>query len=350
MWAAIPRPKQPMVCCWPNNDQNMHINPRVLNAPALIEAKPHRLETLALNFVRLCFSFGIDDDANFEIRALAVAATSGTLLSKWLPDIVTDFVAEVRTIVPLECDDFELNKIIVDDLAHDSTWVTRLREDLLEAIKGLSNNSASLGTNHKLLWAMAWGACAGRMDSAYAERTVDRYEKLSTENRFICSRLPAWALEDYEARNAPIIEFFEQHYRKTPIEREVICSAAYETLRAASLLRDPWDLMFWAQTGWSRGRLYAKTDTCRMLFEEAGPAALQGCRTLFQDCVLETTRSGEIQLEKAVHQFFATSHSGVFAQVYCRGEERRVLVQAAFDFSFWMGILSALPLPRDTEG
>ncbi len=345
MWVAIQRPNKTHGVLLAKIDQNMKINPRLLTATAIIDAAPHRLETLALNFVRLCFSFGIEDDARFEFRALAIAATNGILFSKLLPEASADFVEEVKTVVSLELPCPELNNIMIEDQGEDDTGVERLRVNLRQVLEELSKDRAPQSTNHKLLWAMAWGANAGRLDPAYAAATEVRRESQSCENQFIGSRLPAWALDDYEARNAPVIEFFEQFYKTTPVEREVICTAAYETLKAASLLRDPWDMNFWAQTGWSYGRQFAKSDRCVTLFEEAGLEGLKNCRTSYKDCVLGTTTpSGEVQLEKAILRFFSSSYNGAYARILCRGEERRLIVRAAFDAAYWFGIFSALPL------
>ena len=345
MWVAIPRSNKPHGVLLAITDQNMNTNPRLLNAPAIINAAPHRLETLAVNFVRLCNNFGIEPDAHFEIRALAVAATNGILFAKSLPEAASDFVEEVKTIVSLELPCDELTTIMIEDQGDEDTWVERLRVNLRQVLEELSKARAPQSTNHNLLWAMAWGANAGRLYPAYAVATEARRESQSTENQFIGSRLPAWALNDFEARNAPVIEFFESFYKSAPVEREVICTAAYETLKAASLLRDPWDMNFWAQTGWSHGRQFAKSDRCVALFEEAGLEGLQNCRTSYKECVLGTTTvSGEVQLEKAILRFFSNSYNGAYARILCRGEERRLIVRAAFDAAFWFGIFSAIPL------
>ena len=321
-----------------------------LHSPA-VDAASGTLEGTAAHLARCAATFGIEKDDNYEARVLAIAFVNGTLFSKWLPDFATEFAAQVRALVTIEWDHPQVLDLIQKNPGDEATWVICLRGNLQQALQELPTDLSPATPLHKILWAAAVGIRAGQSDPKYAETTFKRYETMGTENRFLGSRLSTWALEDFEIRNPPLIEFFEQHYRKTPVERALICREAAETLSAAILLQDPWELRFWTQTGWHRGRLLAENHPAalRPLFDEAGPKGLNYCHHLFQKCVLGTAKSGTIDLERAVLRFFAEAHNGVHALVYCRGEERRVLVQAAFDFTLWMGVLSVFPTSRPTD-
>ena len=285
--------------------QRMKNNNR-LQSPA-VEAAQGTPEDTAAHLARCAVSFGIENDDDYEARVLAIAFVNGTLFSKWLPDVATEFAAQVRALVTTEWDHPQVLDLIQKNPGDDVTWVTALRANLQQALQELPTDLSPTTPLRKILWAAAVGIRAGQCDPEYAETTFKRYEIMGTENRFLGSRLSTWALEDFEIRNPPLIEFFEQHYRKTPVERALICREASETLSSATLLQDPWELKFWSETGFNRGKLLAENHPAALgpLFDEAGPKGLNYCQQLFQKCVLGTAKSGTIDLERAVLRFFA---------------------------------------------
>lgn len=103
----------------------------------------------------------------------------------------------------------------------------------------------------------------------------------------------------------------------------------------------------WLTHGWAAGREFAREnrDVCRRLIEEAPASELQFCRRLYSRCILGTAApDGTLRLKNAALHFFAIAYDGLYAQLYCRGEQPRTIAWLVFDFSFWMGILSTIPV------
>ena len=68
---------------------------------------------------------------------------------------------------------------------------------------------------------------------------------------------------------------------------------------------------------------------------------------LYRSCVLTTTApDGSVRPERVALRFFSLRRGRDYAEIYCRGEQPRLIAHAAFDFCFWMGVLSTQPIPR----
>jgi hypothetical protein len=122
-----------------------------------------------------------------------------------------------------------------------------------------------------------------------------------------------------------------------------------EVYPIAKALGNPWSLPFWAETGWNGGRLFARNRPghCKRLLEDAGEGYLEGCRKLYQRYIVGTTRAdGAIQVERATLFYLGEHRDGDVARWVCTGREPRHIARTAYDFTYWMGIFSAHPLPN----
>ena len=68
---------------------------------------------------------------------------------------------------------------------------------------------------------------------------------------------------------------------------------------------------------------------------------------LYHSCVLTTTAlDGSVRPKRVALRFISLRRGRDYAEIYCRGDQPRLIAHAAFDFCFWMGALSTQPIPR----
>jgi hypothetical protein len=176
---------------------------------------------------------------------------------------------------------------------------------------------------------------------------ADQPTGLNYESRFLASRLIAWRHTNWAPVAQPFVEFAAQFYAPGSKESEVICGAVGEVLMIAVTLSDPWSVKLWAETGWWAGRKIGtqQPELMREMFAEVPKEDLLHYVGLYQRCVLATLSASAVKPERAALRYFGLTGRDVYARALCRGDEPRFVARAAYDFAFWMGLLSTQPMP-----
>jgi len=292
--------------------------------------------------------FGIKRDGNFAERSSVIAFANVMVLVKGEPDEtpkLLDVVKHAGVERDLICATADALAAAVSD---DDSWVGHLRKCLSLHWSQSKNTALAEPLSQQIIFAIAVGLEVGANQGALTEIVYKRICQLGDENRFLAARLANWAHNGFRPRVAPFIEFVAGMYLDRPIERNAVCSAAEEALLSAQLLPDPWRLSFWIEQAWARGRRLVdrQPDLLRQLLLESPHGDRSYSLELYRSLVLKPTGSNErVDIERATLEFFALTEKGRCAVEYCAGDAPRKLARLAFDFVFWMGILSAMPLP-----
>ena len=293
--------------------------------------------------------FGIVRDAAFAKRSSVIAFTNAVVLAKGKPDETARLFAIVapseigRDLIRTAAG--ALASVVSDDDA----WVGNLRECLsLHWSQSCGANKAD-AVRQETIFGLAVGLEVAASHAELAELIFKRTCQLGDENRFLAARLVNWTGNGFRPRVAPFIEFLAGLYLNQPIERDVICPEAEEALACAQLLPDPWRLAFWVEQAWTRGRRFSQKQpgVLRQMLIEAPQANREFTLKLYRELVLNAAdANGRVDIERATLAFFGRSEGGRCAVEYCTGDQPRKLARLAFDFAFWIGILSAIPLPE----
>ena len=294
--------------------------------------------------------FGIVRDADFAKRSSVIAFTNAVVFTKGKPDETAKLL---EIVAPTGSDRGVIGSAaaaLVTEVPDDDSWVSKLRERLSLHWAQYQKTPLTDALHQETIFGMAVGLEVGASYGELAGMIFKRTCRLGDEDRFLASRLVNWAGNGFRPRVAPFIEFVAGLYLNWPIERDVICPEAVEALACAQLLPDPWRLSFWVEQAWSRGRRFAerRPNSLRQMLVEATQANREFTLKLYRELVLNAAAaSGRLDLERSTMAYFARCESGRPAVEYCAGDQPRKLARLAFDFAFWMGILSALPLPDE---
>jgi len=336
----------------------MKINRLEITLPGAVAPRlSSKLESIAHNLARSATEFGITVNEHYPARLATIAFTNGILLGLNNAEAAGK-LEEFLTAEAIPSDS-EFNGLATSygELAlTEGDWSDKTNRFLRERWGASSDNLLNLEPRLEVLRRALHGVRAGlvvaRETPVIAQKVADLSSALWVENRFLSSCLWRWSKNDWEPYWAPYVEFTAIYYRSETVERRVLSQAAAEVYPIAKALNDPWDLEFWAETGWSGGRNLVRNRKadCEALLKESSPENLQTCHELYQRFVLGMARTdGEVQIGKAALQFIGELTDHDLARSYCTGREPRRLVRFVYDFAFWMGVFSSYPLPTSAN-
>ncbi len=294
--------------------------------------------------------FGFERDARFGMRATVLAFTNAVILAKEYPADATRLAAALKLPSAVQ----ELTRItaaeLVAEVSDDDSWVDNLWGVLPAHWAELPVAKMPNSINAQIAFSLSVGIAVGVHQVDFAALIIRRTLLMNEENRFIACRLNDWSDHQFQPLSSPFLEFVSYHYRDRPVERRVMLQSAGETHACAMHLPDPWQIGFWVEQGWARGRHLTEQhpEIVQQLLEELTTEERASTLKLYQNLVImPAAPHGRVDIERATLAFFAASEGGCCAIEYCRGDLPRKMVRMAFDFAIWMGIISALPLPRE---
>jgi len=316
-----------------------------------------KLETLAEHVARFCNEFGIEPNESFITRVAAIAFANAILLGTNLPDAAKDLELMLAAeSLPPDDEAEEFHNHFFLNFSETPNWAGSIQIILAGTFKRSADNTESLDAatagRLRVLHGIRGGLIVARRLPELAARVIKLIEGVSLEQRFLAGRLTKWHDNEWSPYAAPFLEFAAAFYVEDSIEQRAICGAIHEVLPIARALDNPWDISFWAQTGWSGGRCLAHSygDTCKALLLEAGKDEVENYVARYRRYVLGTARGdGEVQILKATLQFIGELESDGLARCYCTGREPRRLARVVFDFCYFAGIFSTIPVPVRAE-
>lgn len=301
------------------------------------------------SLLRFFQDFGFERDARFAGRASVLAFTNALILAKENPADAAKLVEALELPAAFQ----ELARItaaeLVAEVPDDDEWVTNLWRSLPAHWEQMLAPKGPNSLNAQIVFSLSVGLAVGTHEVDFAAMLIKRVLLMNVENRFIACRLNDWSDNQFRPLSSPFLEFVSYYYCGQPVERRVMLQEAGETHACASHLPDPWRIAFWVEQGWARGRHLAEQhpDVVRRLLEEASAEDRAFMLKLYQELVIKPAEAnGQVDIEQATLAFFAASEGGRCAVEYCKGDQPQKMARLAFDFALWMGIVSALPIPR----
>ena len=200
----------------------------------------------------------------------------------------------------------------------------------------------------RTLKAFLAGLMAAESLKQFPQSLLEAWVLLDEEPRFLLRRLLVWWDNGWRPRHSPFVEFVEEFYGRESVTRKVMVGSALDVHSIVRAFSDPWEIRVWADTGWTGGRRAVAhyPDCAKAITAELPEGRLPRLVELYRSCVVPTTGSdGAVRPLRAVLRFFSLRERRDYPGVLCRGDQPRLLAHAAFEFCFWMGILSTQPIP-----
>ncbi len=331
-------------------------------AMALLPGAPASIsEQMAAGLVAAAVQFGITQDEWFQFRLCAIGFGNGLLLGARDPEAAPRYLEVLRRDLPLPDGCLaEATRLACEHCANGAVvqpfWGQVLPQLLRSTGIVLDLDSLfPVAGRAKFLRAVIASARLGlecwECNAEMAARWMEETKLMSNEEVFLTTRLFIWVHTDYVPFDSPLIEFSCGFYADPPWpkQRAFINEGLAKVLPVALLQANPWHLGFWSNAGWNYGRAFA-SDRQRVyeLVEELGaPEVFASIRTSYTNTVIDVAEQndGRLDLLRSTLKYFATTGQNKLAQIYCRGEQPRLLVQRAFNYAAWMGVVSALPQP-----
>jgi hypothetical protein len=182
-----------------------------------------------------------------------------------------------------------------------------------------------------------------------AKEFESRWGDLNSESRFLASRLIWWRGNDWKPEHAPFVEFAVGFYEPGSCELGLVAGGVRDVLSVARAFSDPWRLGLWAEAGWFAGQKVGATmpEQFAALINKLPDGTLANYAGLYRRTVLATAApDGIVRPEAATLRYFGSTANDVYARTFCCGNQPRFIARAAYDFAFWMGMLSTRPIPR----
>ena len=316
------------------------------------------LENLADNLAIFAEEFGIKADDNLPRRLAVIGFANGIVLGVHEAADAARLEAILEAdAVPRAVEIAGAGASFADEYVDQTDWTAEVGRILGQRWVLSADNGSGIGypaeVRLRTLQGVRFGLAVAREKPETAGAIFERVKVLPFENRFLSGRLIYWSDRSWVPTGKPFIEFVGNWYKAGSVEQEVISGAVAEVYPIAKALGNPWSLPFWAETGWNGGRLFARNRPghCKWVLEDAGEGYLEGylegCRKLYQRYIVGTARAdGAIQLERATLCYLGEHRDGDVARWVCTGREPRHIARTAYDFTYWMGIFSAHPLPN----
>jgi hypothetical protein len=309
-------------------------------------------EILADGLIHAAAVFGIEQDERFVERVANLAWSNGVNTVK------TD-VQRAATLAQFLGEGLEVGRSQTQVLCKAVGDTVEGQEGVYEAIRGHyatsmgtreldAGNPAHAGAIRQLVGeaVVAGLSCRGLIPKLY-QAVVAMNARTRLEQQFLCELLLGWAQGTGLPTCHPFLEMAERFYVKKPYERQLVCELMGRAMLPALETDDPWNLDYWLGRGWRAGVVQAKfaPDTVETLLTEAGVEHVNYCRELYRDCVLETAEGeGKPNLEAALERYLSETEDCGLHVPEIRALNPRVLMARAYDFTVWMGFLSAMPI------
>jgi len=168
----------------------------------------------------------------------------------------------------------------------------------------------------------------------------------SAENTFLTTRLAVWAESGWQSTCHPVVELAGYFYTDRPLEHKLVCSRINSLLPHILGKKNPWQLNQWLKSGWIEGILTVdlNPNTIKELLKEMGEAEQTESRNIFRACVNTTlTDDGKLNMEAAYSRYLDAWRPYSLSTAKERETSPRILAVRAFDFAFWVGVISELP-------
>jgi hypothetical protein len=317
------------------------------NQPLTVES-PTIPSQLVRALVACLQEFDSDELPSIPDRAKRLAFANAVYLCAHEPADADALKREFRPLGLSEDGIFQLDAALTA-FRFEGSWVDDLG-DTLDRIWHASR-AASEDTLDRIIFSFRAGLHAGEKHPDFVKGMVDTSSRLNSESRYLVSRLLTWRRTNWEPVEPPFVEYMASFYTAGSVLQRVMVGSSKDVLAIVRSLSNPWDLRIWSETGWSGGRRGVKhyPEQVRRMISELEKGELATFTGLYRSCVIGTASAdGAIRPDRATLKFFSLRFGRDYAGIYCRGDQPRLIAHAAFDFCFWMGIISTQPVP--TEG
>ena len=166
------------------------------------------------------------------------------------------------------------------------------------------------------------------------------------EQTFLSNRLIYWASDKGLPLNHPFVELAVFCYQSRPLERNLLCTAIAAAVPDILEHENPWAVEHWLPAGWKDGVVTAKfaPDELVAVIEEVTPVNREFNLMLFKECVVATyLPERKADLSAAFERYLNDHKPYSFSEVEVREANPRLVAWAAYDFAFWMAVISERP-------
>ncbi len=163
------------------------------------------------------------------------------------------------------------------------------------------------------------------------------------EQTFLSSRLIYWASDQGLPLNHPFVELAVFCYKNRPLERNLLCTAIAAAVPEILDHGNPWAVEHWLSAGWKDGLVTAKfaPDVLATVIEEVTEENREFNLMLFKECVVATyLPERKADLSAAFERYLNDHKPYSFSEVEVREANPRLVAWAAYDFAFWMAVIS----------
>jgi hypothetical protein len=308
-------------------------------------------EILADGIIHAAAVFGIEPDERFAERVANLAWSNGV-------EVVENDVQRAATLAQFLGEGLETGRSQTQALCKAVGAAVEGQTTMFDAIRGHygsslgtreldAGNSAHAGSIRQLVGeaVLAGLSCRGLAPGLFrAIATTNDQTRL--EQQFLCEMLLGWANGNGLPPCHPFLQMAERFYARTPNERQLVCELMGRAMLPALDTDDPWALDYWLGRGWRAGVVQAKfaPDSVHKVIDDVEAKHLTYCRELYRDCILGTAEGeGRPSLVFAFEKYIADSQDCRLDIPEVRVLNPRILAARAYDFTVWMGFISAMP-------
>ena len=302
-----------------------------------------RLADLATALVVCAKEFDADDAPPLIERVTQLAFANGFYLTVKHPEDADQLLAELDILEITGGVDRSALVEALHVLLLGDAWLRAIGEKLGPFVQDRPDDL------RPILFGFFAGIHVAKSLPNYAKLMDGQWSSFNTETKFLYARLIRWRLTDWKPDQPPFVEFMAGFYTTGSMVGRVMVGSSKDVLAGARSLSDCWRLRVWAETGWEGGRqgVRHQPEHIQSMIAELREGLLQEFVELYRSCVLTTIApDGSVRPERVALRFFSLRRGRDYAEIYCRGDQPRLIAHAAFDFCFWMGVLSTQPIPR----
>lgn len=304
------------------------------------------------NALAVCLQeFDSDEKLPISVRAPRLAFANALNLAAMYPEDATRLRAEFGTFV-MTAEELERLDAGITSFSFTGNWI----QSICDILEDLSSRAKPRGADvlQRTTLALLAGVQAAERHPEFAQEITKQSAATDSESQFLATRLVQWRLSNWSPAQPPFVEYMASFYQAGSTARRVMVGSAKDVWSITRALSCPWDLKIWSETGWNGGRRGVKhyPELIRQMVSDLAEGELAKFTELYRACVLKTIApDGAIRPERASLRFFALRYGRDYAGIYCRGDQPRLIAHAAFDFCFWMGVISTQPIAckADTE-
>ena len=307
------------------------------------------LDKLARGLLDAVTQFDLENGPPVHERTVRLAFANAIYLHVTHPDDAASLLAELRDAGVTDDRGDGVVVAAFEGFAGGDGWITEAGELLAKLWADVpGDRSDDVAAVRAILFAVAAGLVVAIRFPEVAKRFEGRWNDLNSETKFLAARLIRWRLSGWVPQHPAFVEFTAGFYKAGSLEQRVLTRSVAGVFEVACGLSDTWSVTLWSETGWRDGRRVAEEmpETRRELIADVPPADLAVYLRLYQLCIVETAaRDGTVRPERAALRYFGVTARDIYARTFCRGDQPRFIARAAYDLTFWMGLLSTQPIP-----